>query len=815
MRKVVVGLLGLGLASGLGISLSPAAVAAPPADTPAAVPSVKNGSEASSDELVGPLEQKRRALREKAVSDVVSGRAKLENRNGSTVVKVGQAAGGGAFGGEARNRRGARDNRDQYVELAREKTDRIFVILAEFGNDRDPRFPDKDTDPAKPGPQRFDGPLHNQIPAPDRAVDNSTVWQPDYSREHYQDLYFGEGRNVESVKTYYQTQSSGRYSVEGTVTDWVKVKYNEARYGRSGDDPTDENGDDPNVCSGIVCNTTFDLVRDAANQWVADQEALGRSKAEIVAELKTFDQWDRYDFDADGDFNEPDGYLDHFQIVHAGGDEADGDPYQAEDAIWSHRAFAYGDDEGDRGPAGNLLGGSEIGDTGLWIGDYTIQPENGGLSVFVHEYGHDLGLPDDYNVLTGGYNNNEYWTLMAQSRLGAKNDQGIGTRAGDLGAWNKLQLGWLDYETVVAKQKRTLTLGPQEYNSTKAQAAVVVLPKKRVTTEFGAPYAGARQYFSGNADDLRNSMTRQFDFTGATDPTLTFKARYNIEEGFDYLYVRASLDGQKWTALNGTINGQPFGRDGANPPRPAITGSTDNKWVDVSVPLSAYAGKNVYLQFYYRTDGGFSAGGFFSDNIQVTDGGTVLFSDDAEGATPWTLRGFSTVGTSATGDYDNYYIAGHRTYVSYDRYLKTGPYNFGFLNTKPDWVEHYPYQQGVLISYWDRSQVDNDTNWHPGQGRNLYIDAHPRPFYRLDGLPFSARIQIYDAPFGLRKADSFTLHINGQPSYVRGQPAQPLFDDTQKYFYEELPNQGVKLPAVGVKIRVLSENGTSAKIRIS
>ena len=35
---------------------------------------------------------------------------------------------------------------------------------------------------------------------------------------------------------------------------------------------------------------------------------------------------------------------------------------------------------------------------------------------------------------------------MAQSRLGAKNDQGIGERGGDLGAWNKLQLGWLDYE---------------------------------------------------------------------------------------------------------------------------------------------------------------------------------------------------------------------------------------------------------------------------------------------------------------------------------------------------------------------------------
>ncbi|MEV6492807.1 immune inhibitor A domain-containing protein, partial [Actinoplanes sp. NPDC051633] len=519
-------------------------------------------------------------------------------------------------------------------------------------------------------------------------------------------------------------------------------------------------------------------------------------------------------FDADGNFNESDGYLDHFQIVHAGGDEADGDPWQAEDAIWSHRAFAYGDDEGDRGPTGNLLGGTEIADTGLWIGDYTMQPENGGLSVFAHEYGHDLGLPDDYNVLTGGDNNNEHWTLMAQSRLSAAGEP-IGTRAGDLGAWNKLQLGWLDYETVVAKQKRTLTLGPEEYNSAKPQAAVVVLPKKTVTTEFGAPFSGTKQYFSGNADDLRNSMTRQFDLTGATDPALNFKARYNIEEDFDYLYVRASLDGQKWTALDGTINGEPFGRDGANPPRPAISGSTDNQWVDVSVPLDAYAGQNVYLQFYYRTDGGYSAGGFFADNIQVVDGSTVLFSDDAESTSPWTLRGFTTVGTSSTGQYDNYYIAGHRTYVSYDRYLKTGPYNFGFANTKPNWVEHYSYQQGVLISYWDRSQVDNDTNLHPGQGRNLYIDAHPRPQYRLDGLPWRARLQVYDAPFSTRPGQSFTLHVNGQPSLLRGQPAQPLFDDTKKYFYEELPNHGVKLPAVGVKIRVVEENGTSAKIRIS
>ena len=40
---------------------------------------------------------------------------------------------------------------------------------------------------------------------------------------------------------------------------------------------------------------------------------------------------------------------------------------------------------------------SQIGATGIWVGDYTMQPENGGIGVFAHEYGHDLGLPDLYD----------------------------------------------------------------------------------------------------------------------------------------------------------------------------------------------------------------------------------------------------------------------------------------------------------------------------------------------------------------------------------------------------------------------------------
>ena len=55
----------------------------------------------------------------------------------------------------------------------------------------------------------------------------------------------------------------------------------------------------------------------------------------------------------------------------------------------------------------------------------------------------------------------------------------IGTRAADLGAWDKLQLGWLDYEVVPAGTTRALDLGPHEYNSAKAQGVVVPLPKNR------------------------------------------------------------------------------------------------------------------------------------------------------------------------------------------------------------------------------------------------------------------------------------------------------------------------------------------------
>lgn len=762
---------------GIGVIGAPAANAAPPVapDTSEVI---------ASDNLPNPLDEKRTALRETAITGVLDGELQTEQRGDSTVVKVGSTDEASAAPGTSARSSSSSKKRSQYVELSRETTDRIFVVLAEFGDEASP-YPPADN------AQRTEGPLHNEIPEPNRRTDNSTVWQDDYSQAYFQNIYFGDN---ESLRGYYESQSSGRYSVDGEVTDWVKVPYTEGRYG------TD-------LCGSNVCSSVWALVRDAANIWYNDQLAQGRSVEDVNADLQSFDQWDRYDYDGDGDFNEPDGYIDHFQIVHAGGDQADGDPIYGGDAIWSHRWYAYYTGIGTSGPADNALGGTQIGTSGVWIGDYTMQPENGGRSVFYHEYGHDLGLPDDYNVLSGGDNNNEYWTLMAQSRLGAQRDGGIGERGGDLGAWNKLQLGWLDYEYVEAGDQKKMDLGPSEYNTRLPQALIVGLPEKEVTVDLGTPASGDYQWYSGTGDNLTSTMTRSVTLPDGS-PQLTFQTRYDIEEGYDYFYVEVDSGGG-YLPIEGTIS---------NAADTVATDGTQAGWIEASFDLSAYAGQTVSLRLRYLTDGGVAGNdpdvvdGVFLDDIAI-DG---VFEDGAEdGDNGWTVDGFSAVGSTSTNSYSNYYIAAYRSYTSFDQYLKTGPYFFGYASTLPDKVDHFSYQEGLLISYWDLSYSDNDTFAHPGNGRNLYIDSRPKPMADVNGDLWRARVQVYDAPFSVKNADSFTLHVDGVKSRIRGAKANPLFDDTKQYWFAELPNHGVKLPAVGVEIRVLRQHADRISIKVS
>ncbi|MFJ8003541.1 immune inhibitor A domain-containing protein [Streptomyces fagopyri] len=711
-------------------------------------------------DLDGPLSKTQDAQRKEALDQVISGDAKVQDRNGSRVVQL----------------KGKNKGKSKYVELGREKTDRIFTILVEFGDQVDSRY------------GGTAGPLHNKIAAPDRAKDNSTAWQADYNQKHFQDLYFGTGKNSESLKKYYEKESSGRYSVDGEVTDWVKVPYNEARYG-----------------SNKASTGAWYAVQDGVTAWVADQKAAGKSDAAIKADLAQYDQWDRYDYDGDGNFNEPDGYIDHFQIVHAGEDESAGGGAQGEDAIWAHRWYAFGTDAGSTGPVGNKLGGAAIGDTGIWVGDYTIQPENGGLGVYAHEYGHDLGLPDEYDTSGGGENGTGFWTLMSAGSWLGTGKNAIGDLPGDMNAWDKLQLGWLDYDRAKAGVTSEHKLGVAEYNTKNRQALVVSLPDKEVTTTVVTPAQGATQWWSGSGNDLKNTLTRSVDLTGKSAATLTLDGWYDIEQDYDYLYTEVSTDGgANWTALDGTVDGAAIPRDGSG--KPALTGSVD-AYKKLAYPLDAYAGKKISLRFRYQSDGGVALKGFTADEITVTADGTPLFSDNAESAdAAWTAAGFSRIGASFSDEYAQYYIAENRQYVSYDKTLQVGPYNFGFSTTRPDWVEHYPYQNGLLIWKWDTSQADDNTSAHPGAGLILPVDAHPTALKWTDGTILRNKIQTFDSTFSTYPTDALKLHNADVALKIKSQKGVSVFDDGRNSYYDAAnPTGGVKVTDTNTKIRIVKE----------
>ena len=618
----------------------------------------------------------------------------------------------------------------QFVELALEDTDKVFVIIAEFGNTRHSAYPDMVGGVPASNALTFDGPLHNSIPQPDRLLDNSTLWKPDYNSAHYDDMYFNR------MAAYYESQSSGRYSVEGSVTEWVKVPFNEARYGRD-------------VCGGIVCNNTWFLIRDAMAFWVKAQLDAGWTSQQVTDYLTTFDEWDRYDADLDGNFDEPDGFIDHFQIVHAGGDQAAGDPQQGTDAIWSHRWYAQIYGGGPNGyPGINAgIGGTSSGvtipsnPTGVWVGDYTIQPENGGLGVFVHEFGHDLGLPDLYDTsgnTGGGENSTGFWTLMSSgSNIGDGGPNGIGDAPTDLGAWEKFQLGWLNYEVAYAGAKSEHKLGPAETNTKQAQGLFVVLPDKEVASTLGAPYAGSNFYYSGSGDDLDNSMTRSVTLPAGT-VTLSAQVNYQIELDWDYAYLTVNGTNVATNlSTNTDPNGQNFGE--------GITGASGG-WTALTADLSAYAGQTVTIGFRYWTDGAVAEPGFMVDELAIT-GQPV---DGAESDAGWTFDGFRVTTGSEIGYFFNAYVAEFRQYRGYDASLRTA-YNFGFLDVNGDWVENFPYQDGLLVSYWDTSQSDNNTSFHPGQGLLLPIDAHPTAMVRGDGNLWRSRIQSFDPPLLLQR----------------------------------------------------------------
>ncbi|HEY7197235.1 MAG TPA: immune inhibitor A domain-containing protein [Gaiellaceae bacterium] len=704
---------------------------------------------------------------------------------------------------------------DQFVELARTGEDTIWTVLVQFGNQQATH------DHGTLGTINHGGtpgPVHNEIPKPDRSVDNTTIWAPDFNEAYYEKLLFSEKKGFSSMRNFYIENSSGRYAVNGELTPWVNVPFNEAAYGSD-------------YCGDIVCQRDIQrLLEDELVAWYDDQKAAGQTDAQINEYLSRFDKWDRYDYDHDGNFDEPDGYIDHFQTIHAGAGEETGGGAQGTDAIWSHRSTLV-NGVGTIGPDFNRSGGVRVGGTNYWIADYTIEPENGGVGVFAHEFGHDLGLPDEYDTSgnTGGAENSTgFWTTWSSGSYGndGSADEGIGNRPFDMSDWDRLQLGWLDYkEFDVGDKKDFVRLGPAEFNNTAKQGIVVNLPDRVVTTHIGTPFAGSKFYYSNTGNDLDVNMSKSVALPAGAQ--LTAKARYNIEDGWDYAYLRVSTDnGATWANVPTNLssadnpNGQNFGE--------GITGvSTNDDWVDLTADLSAYADQTVLLGFRYWTDGaqegtpgaGFQPG-ISLDEIAITGQPT----DGAETDAGWTFdpatKGWEVTTGDDTASYFNAYVVENRQYigprqlrVGFDSGLKTGPYNFGGT-VGPNWAERFPYQDGMLVWYWNTQYANDNVGDHPGEGEILPVDAHPEILHWPDGSILRPRLQSYDSTFTLEKTDSILLHNTGVPLRIHSQRGRRTFDDGRDWWVPSDPGDAlghyqaswssVNVPKTGTRVKIVS-----------
>jgi len=769
---------------GFAATAAPGAAADP---HPQPLPAKAAGPALQPDNLPDAQSRHQTALRREAVDALVAGKAKTVGRGPDRTIRL---------------------TNGTQVDYPQSQTAQLLTFLVQFGDQNpNPTFPDNTA-----------GPAHNQIPQPNRANDNSTYWLPDFTRQHFKDMFFNglADQNGESFRSVYQEMSSGRFDLEGDVSDWVTVPNAASHY-------SDDSGDNPG-------NLMKEFLQDGANAWY-DQQKAGMTDAQIKDYLAQFDVWDRFDYDGDGNYNEPDGYIDHFQAVHAGVDESAGGPAWA---IWAHRSAT--NVNGKVGPDFNKNGGVEIGNTGYWIRDYTVEPENGGLGVFAHEFAHDLGIPDYYDT-QGGDNGTGFWTLMSRGSWMGHGEDTIGTTPDHMGAPDKLFLGWYGPNdlSVVDGQgaPRNVTLGPSYHATTEgAQAVAVTLPQGQKTINVVAPDQGTRYLYSGNGNDRTATATSpSVTVPDTANPTLTARVSYSTEDDWDYAYLKVSTDnGVSWDYVNTSRSTDTdpqqqnlgHGITGCSGTRTA--GICNMAWANLSADLSAYAGENVKLQFEMVNDAAYYELGFSVDNVQI-DG--TLVTDVEDGAPNWVLKGFRVMdGASYVKHFDRYYLAENRQPTGYDKTLVQGPYSFDYSVTAPDKVDHYPYQDGLLVWYVDGFYEDNDASTHPGEGYALPVDANPQYAWWLPNAGGTTRyyasgdINSRDATFDVDDTDALHLAneaVGGIHLDVAAHPSVPVFDDSNPAAYTDTTTARtqwytVRTAGVGTMIQVLSSDESTGQM---
>jgi hypothetical protein len=144
-------------------------------------------------------------------------------------------------------------------------------------------------------------------------------------------------------------------------------------------------------------------------------------------------------------------------------------------------------------------------------------------------------------------------------------------------------------------------------------------------------------FWSNRADSSQTTLSQEFHFPDTEDPIwLNYRVWYNLEEGFDYAYLLAKIDGSPWKILNPSLctSEDPVGANlGCG-----YTGSSGG-WQDQTIDISAFAGKKVELQFTVITDSAVNLHGMLVDDITITG---IGYNSNLENDTGgWESRGWA------------------------------------------------------------------------------------------------------------------------------------------------------------------------------
>lgn len=600
------------------------------------------------------------------------------------------------------------------------------------------------------------------------TASDTDMYYSDYSVQHYNDLLFSEngfsgpsGQNIISSYQYYQQESGGTFFFTGQAHNWVTAD-NDAKY--YGENDADNNFDDKNVPA---------LVLEAVTKAV-----------ENGVDLTEYDQVDTYDFDNDGVLNEPDGIIDHVMIFHSSIGEEAGGGVLAENAIWSHRFYVVNDNPNETGVA--------IPNSSVRLFGYTINPIDAATGVTVHEFGHDLGLDDEYDTDNGALGSPVgNWSVMASgSWLGSPGGTSPATFSALARDYlsERYQGNWINQLEVdfAALASEDINLVAANNHQSGINQVKVNLPPKQI--DFGVPVQGDYQYYSGKANEQDTRLS--FDVSLPSEAaTLTMTARWNIETDWDY--VQVLVDG---VAIAGSHTKT------TNEFRPTITDfltgdSADLNdaygelsWVDINFDLTTYANQNVTIELLYKTDEYELGYGFVTDKVSVTANANELFFSGAENADEVQLNGFSRISDKFSGKNHNYYIQ-LRDYSGTDAKL-----------------EDIGYEPGVLLWYRDENVNDNQVNNHPGEVFIGVVDADQN-LIKSGQSNRGTGSQIRDAAFSLY--DQSTM--SGDNSLT----SNPLFSDGDDYSSPSQPESGINLPYLGLTMSVISQSTDSSSATIT